>query len=1234
MSNCTAARWALGALIALGGCSSPSTYKPPVPITAENHTWFPIAAGTAHELGRTVLQSDGPIACEGCHNEPDAGTFAQFSCLGCHMHEQSINDRLHLSEKLYSYASERPSDGGVLLGCLSCHPAGAKVPYDHAGIDDKCAACHDVETPFAALPKAGFTHPSRGAADCGACHVKTTWLDAGMAPDNASNPAHDIVVNSLLPTWAGTSIIRVTPLTQTLSMPMSHGTTAIPSAFLSACENCHPTASTGDYFPGNLHSSLANLKLAQPAVCSDCHATTLPTGFVGPLATSPARTPPTGEMRHEAVLWDGGAPGTASAVPFDCSVCHSSPSDTLVATWTTGRDGGNDPGFHASLRAAGKPAVSSCLDCHANSRATGVVTVPPLNILFDHRAPSAQGDCGACHAASAATNTSWAGGIFHAVGSATPSTCLPCHDAERPTTTTGWTNPNFRRSPFDYLPNSLGITHGNAQDCAVCHNNPGTGAWGNNPNWAAGSFSHAATTVAATTCIGCHTTQRPDLQPGTDAGTVAALIGFDHAANGTGDCFGCHQATVTANTYLNFNNPATNALPGGDWKGGQLYPGSVLVSSATQFIKVNETTLNRTGALVTSTSTINATLYNAMLHTSPVLPAALNAGPTASPDYAKCWHCHTHTNGTVTAYSNGKYHSALTAYAATPGGAVVPFPQPTANCTSCHSQMRPVGIVEKAASTLQPMDHSATFTAAAMIGGVSVTSVSQVECAVCHNSPGNTWTDGQFHPNLGAAVPADCNVCHYPLMADAPKADVTTGTTFSMRHRSPLITFQTCQTCHAAALAKGANTPIAATLWRTGAYHPSLATQPTACVDCHAISDPLPNASTRSSVVYTLALGGTATNGPQWMNHGSSFVVGKDCAVCHQADAKTTGSAWNKGSLFHTAVTNPTTCRECHGTTNGGGTVIGTNNNLPLGLTNSTYVSSAGVAGTGVPAGTLDQLNHAELNVASRDCGACHTQKGVAGGAIAGKEWKQAKFHPNFSAATPLINNGTTARCSTCHLNVKPTAVFTAHSHSAYTAASGTTDCSSCHSFPGTGTTAAANWKGATGGVPAFIPVGGFTIPAPPATTPTTQTGIANLPHPTVGTQLCTACHATNAGGKQAFGYDHKSTLINANCKACHETGSNLIGTPWNGATTQAAGAGDTRPFTLTSVTPTYKGNTITVTYAKHFYPVNCYQCHVVPAGNGLVQTGAAYLTAWRFVHTESKMTNPSTCIMCHKVPK
>jgi hypothetical protein len=222
-------------------------------------------------------------------------------------------------------------------------------------------------------------------------------------------------------------------------------------------------------------------------------------------------------------------------------------------------------------------------------------------------------------------------------------------------------------------------------------------------------------------------------------------------------------------------------------------------------------------------------------------------------------------------------------------------------------------------------------------------------------------------------------------------------------------------------------------------------------------------------------------------------------------------------------------------------------------------------------------------------------------------------------------------------MNVKPTAAFTQQDHSAYTSASGTTDCSSCHSYPGTGTQAAGNWLGATGGVPTTISVGGFAIPVPPAQGPTTQSGIANLPHPTVGAQACSACHTGNVGGKNAIGYDHKSTLINANCNACHETGSNLLGTAWNNTTTYSAGAGDTRPYTLTSVVPTFKGNTRPVSTPKHFYPTNCYQCHGVPTGNGLVTTGAAYTSVWRLQHIESHMSNPTTCNYCHQgtgIPK
>src|SRR5262249_8528465 len=249
------------------------------------------------------------------------------------------------------------------------------------------------------------------------------------------------------------------------------------------------------------------------------------------------------------------------------------------------------------------------------------------------------------------------------------------------------------------------------------------------------------------------------------------------------------------------------------------------------------------------------------------------------------------------------------------------------------------------------------------------------------------------------------------------------------------LTFQNCQTCHTGALAKGATTPIASTLWQGGVFHPKLASQPTACVTCHAVSLPAANVSTQSSVTYTPALGGTSTNGAQWMNHGSSYVTGKECFVCHAADAKTSGSAWAKSDSFHKQVSNTTTCKECHGLTNGGGSVVGTNNNLPVGLTNSNMVTSAAAdATTGIPAGTRDQITHTDINVSGHDCNFCHTQQGVSTvSGVQGKEWAQANFHTSFTTTNPLVMNGSTGRCSNCHMNVKPGASF-AFDHSAFTA--------------------------------------------------------------------------------------------------------------------------------------------------------------------------------------------------------
>jgi len=418
-----------------------------------------------------------------------------------------------------------------------------------------------------------------------------------------------------------------------------------------------------------------------------------------------------------------------------------------------------------------------------------------------------------------------------------------------------------------------------------------------------------------------------------------------------------------------------------------------------------------------------------------------------------------------------------------------------------------------------------------------------------------------------------------------------------------------------------------------------LQTQPRACLACHAVSEPAAGASTQSSWSYALPAGATSSNQGQWMNHGAPDVVGVDCATCHAADARAAGSAWARDALFHAAVASPRSCQDCHGLRNGQGSVAGTRNNLPAGLTDSAVLTSASANPlTGVPAGTHAQIAHADVNVTGHDCSFCHTQAGRSTAAgVQGREWAQASFHARFGAGTPLLINGGTGRCSNCHLNLKPRASFTALDHSAFTAAAGTQDCSACHSWPGTGTAAAPNWQGASG-TPPFIVVGGFTIPRPPAgTTTTTQAGIASLPHPAVAAGAsCATCHPGGLGGKRATGYDHASPLAATRCAACHEAGSNLVGTTWNGASTQASGAGDTRPISLNSLTAhrgSPSGSSCSLTVTNHFFPVDCAECHAVPSGTGAVTTGTSYLNAWRFPHTSRAMANPGTCNLCHKQP-
>ena len=1131
---------------------------------------------------------------------------------------------------------------------------GNAVPLVIDGTTSRCSNCHLNVKPGPAFTL--YDHTSLTAApgtqDCVACHLAGPDWKGSLVPASAvSDPTRSLTLTSQVPTWSGQSIISVSPLPQTLPMPMLHTSTNVPTTAFSACVNCHSNPSTG-YTGGELHASLVSLKAAQPTLCLDCHQASVPVGFVGPVAASPTRSPASAEMRHGAVAWNKDVTTATLLVTQSCGVCHMAPIASTTSPWSAGTAAQPLATYHASLTKASLAQPGSCLDCHANTRPK-TLTAPgaalPAGLAYDHTIAPAQSDCIACHFSATAVST-WTGGRYHLAGAAAPGTCLPCHSGERPSAiinaTATWKSVTYTASPFDYLTNAQGITHGKGADCVSCHAGPGIGAWGSTQNWQAGVFPHGPATAAGITCIACHLSQRPTAPvPYTNSQGQPAT--FDHLANGTGDCIGCHTATVTAGKYVAY--PA-------DWNGGQGYPGASLVGSPTQFISLTELALLRTNpaspSLITGVSTTQAILYNQFLHTSPAVPAQFGLG--ASADTTKCWHCHANDGaGHVTSFANGQYHPALDNFTATPGGAKTPLSQATNRCDDCHT-VPPYNIVEKlvtagATSTLsdlQPMDHAALFVSPVVLGGVSASGVPSVDCSACHLAPGVTWTDGLFHKNIAAAVPKDCTQCHYTLMADATASDQTSGLDYTMRHASGQLTFQACQTCHTGALAKGATTPIAPTLWSGGLLHPSLAVaQPTACTECHVVS--LPASSTQSSLTYAFALGGSTANAAQWMNHGSNTVTGKDCAACHLTDAKATGSAWSKADSFHTAVPSAVSCQECHGVTNGKGAVIGTGNNLPVGLTDSTTVSTASGGTNGIPAGTLDQISHADVNATAHDCNFCHTQAGASTDVtITGREWAQAKFHASFTGATLPLYNGTTGRCSNCHLNVKPTAAFTTFDHSGFTGTSAQ-DCASCHqAYPPTRN----DWLGAVA-TPQYLTVGGFLVSQPPAlNATTTQGGLTNLPHPPITT--CASCHTGGVGAKKAIGYDHASAVINTKtngCTSCHDSGSNLIGTAWNGNTTNvlSAGAGDTRPITLTVFTA-YKGGAggdsckITATDTtnfpgalNHFYPIDCFECHRTPTGIALATTGAAYITnsgggAWLFPHTTGNMTNSRTCNACH----
>src|SRR5256885_2117871 len=689
-------------LLALLAIACQNEAKAPANTT---HDRFPIAAGPH------------AVECNTCHG--DGASFREFNCTACHDHNQVLTDQLHKGVATYSYTA---------TSCFGCHADGSRQAFGHAGIAAGCADCHAVGAPFAALPftPAGggtFTHPNMNGSDCAACHSRTNWQAGAAPPGPVSDPAQSVLVNALVPTYAATSIASLTPQAETLAMPMNHASTALPSAVMSGCANCHVITGAGSYYPGKLHAALANLGLAQPAACLDCHSTSVPVGFVGPIATSPARVPPSGEMKHGAVAWANGAPTNTLATPVECSLCHAAPQAS-GGHWSTSKSARTPAVFHAALSAAAQPQPGSCIDCHANTRPSGIlaaaVAALPSGVMFDHGASVALGECVSCHT----SISSWTGGKFHLQGGSTPSSCVSCHEGERPTSTANWQSTTYSSAPFDYA------THGDGLDCASCHTGPGTGAWGGTQNWVGGRFGHAASSIAGMTCIACHATQRPDLVLG--EATAASLLpgNFDHAVKGASDCFSCHQATVAANAYVKYFN-ASGTLPGGDWAAGIGAPDNV--RDASQDVAVAAEIPAYAGTSMPRVTARSEMLPMPMFHSSATVPQS-----------TACSVCH--AGAATGTFSHGLLHGSLAN-------------QPAA-CLDCHAASAPAGFVGPIDVKRTPASGEMKHDAVLWSNGVrTATLASPQECSLCHRSTSGWATAQKFHASV-SAQPSSCLDCH------------------------------------------------------------------------------------------------------------------------------------------------------------------------------------------------------------------------------------------------------------------------------------------------------------------------------------------------------------------------------------------------------------------------------------------------------------------------------------------
>ena len=356
--------------------------------------------------------------------------------------------------------------------CGACHAIGKGFldgVFDHTGIVDNCASCHDgsgASTTKLSVPT-GTTHVAT-TQDCSICHIpgtfKTIVFNHAQIVDNCTS-CHD-------GSGASTTKLSVLPpkvhLTTVEDCSVCHNTTAFAGArfdhtgIIDNCASCHD---------GLIALGKNGTHVPTGDDCSVCHTTA---GMI------PATFTHTGIVNNCVSCHDGnlatGKTLTHVATTSDCGLCHTVPSLKIIANGAT--NGWIPAGFDHS----GISNNTRCDSCHGVTSTGKDQKTNPLHwdTSLDCRVchttstflggtwthePTSQGTCDTCHTPFNGTNggaRDKSSAINHIN---TSSQCDQCH------TTQAWAPTSFTHDLTMLTQDGYPGDHLRNPPCSSCHGN-------------------------------------------------------------------------------------------------------------------------------------------------------------------------------------------------------------------------------------------------------------------------------------------------------------------------------------------------------------------------------------------------------------------------------------------------------------------------------------------------------------------------------------------------------------------------------------------------------------------------------------------------------------------------------------------------------------------------------------------------------------------------------------------